>query len=93
MAKYCYECNLEVQDDVKVCPECGTTAFRGVSKPKSSASADPEINEQNYRKHMMASMDEVTKLIKDVRLYFTLMLVFAIIAFLVNALVSCGGLR
>lgn len=93
MTKYCYGCDLEVQDDIKTCPSCGGRFFRGTKKPTSSVNADPEISEQSYRKHMMTSTNEVTKLIKDVRLYFTLMFVFAIIAFLVNALVSCGSFR
>lgn len=98
MAKYCLECGVKAQDAARTCLSCGGSKFRGegisaklAAKPitKPTAKEPRQISEQEYRRYMMASADEVTGLIRDFRRYLTIVFVIAVLTFIVNTLVRC----
>ncbi len=90
MAKICKSCGVKAQDAARFCLSCGGKDFRSDPTEESKVVKEAkQISDQEYRKHMMKSADEVTKLITDFRRYVTIMFILTIISFVANALVSC----
>lgn len=93
MAKYCLECGVKAQDAARACLSCGSSKFRSdaldVVKPATKEPA--QITEQEYRKHMMRSADEVTRLIRDYRRFGTIALILVVIGLILSFVGSLLG--